>query len=853
MARLLRALSRLAPPWRRDDWLREWSAELGAAGAPRSVSLAIGAAVHVLWLWWHEWSLDLVGSDVRYALRRLVARPAFTATVLGTLALGIGATTAMFTIVDAVMLRPLPYPAADRVVAIWPQISLSPHLVEDVQRPREGVGMIGAYSGWGFTLTGGTQAETVDGARITPELLRVLGVPPMTGQWLPLGAGRPGEDHAVLIGEGLWRRRLGGNPGVVGARLSIEGEDYTIAGVMPAAFEFPSRHSELWAPIQIDPARPDYNANFARLVGRLPEGASPVTAEERMRAYAIELGRIFPKQFTDRLIARLTVTPLQWQLVRDIRKPLVLLLVAVGVFLVIACANTAHLLLATSASRVTEIALRTALGANRLRLLRQLLVESATLAAAGAAAGLLLAYWLVAVFAPLVPDLPHISRAVVIDPRVVGFTVVLALGSALLFGLAPAMQSSASQAAPALTTGRGGSPSGRRSTLGRTMVAVEVALATTLAMSAALLGESFLHLTRVDLGFRPEGVLTFRASAPEFRYQSPDELRALFDQMISRLRSLTGVEAVGAIHLMPLTLDNWNPGVTIDGWSEAEQYQRDVNWRLVTPDYFRAMGIALRAGRGFDGADDQRGLPVAVVNDAFARDVFRGRNPLGQRIRTAFEGKSTWATVVGVVGDVRQHAVDQAPLPEMYRPFAQHPLSSMRLMLKATGDPTALAAAARSMTASVDRDIAIDELQPLPDVVDHALGSARLPLVLAVILSVLAMALGVTGIAGVLSCDAADRRPEIGLRLALGATPAGIARSFLSRGLQLGLAGIAAGAIAALALGGLLRSLLFGVDPADPLTIGLVALAFLAVIVVAAYVPASRAASADPLKSLRAQ
>jgi predicted permease len=851
--RVLRRLSHLAPRWRRDDWLREWSAEVDAAGVARTLSLTFGAAAHVLWLWRHEWSIDMVGADWRHAIRTLLGQPAFTLTVVVTLALGIGATTAMFTIVDAVLLRALPYPHADRLVVIWPRVTLSPHLLEDAERPRTPFETIGAYSGWGFTLTGGEQAEAVQGARITPHLLALLGVHPIRGHGFDADSVRPGQDHVALIGEGLWRRRFAGHAEAVGGHLAIEGVDYTILGIMPASFEFPDNRSELWTPLTIDPAGGDYNANFASLLGRLSPGTTLASAQDRMRAYADELYRDAPKQFGSRFFERAIVTPLQGDLVRDVRKPLLLLLVAVGVLLVIACANSAHLLLARSASRDVELAVRAALGATRLRLVRQLLAESLVLAGIGGLAGVMLAFWLVGAFVPLVPELPEISRAAVIDGRVLAFTVLVVVGSAMLFGLAPALQSSRSDAQCLLAIGRSGSRSPGRASLGRLLVWAEVVLATMLVASAALLARSFLQLTRVDLGFRPASVLTLHASAPESLYPEDDQVRRVFHDVLQQVRATPGVQSVGAIHLLPLTPDNWNPGVRVEGVPAADQYPLDVNWRVVTPEYFRVMHIPTRAGRAFDDTDDQRALLVAIVNDAFVRTVFRGQEAIGRRIRTAFEGKNTWATVVGVVGDVRQHAVDQPALPEIYRPFAQHPLSSMRLMVTVVGDPSAVAPAVRAAVLRVDKDIAVDEVQPLTAVVDHALGGARLPFLLAMSLSLTAMLLGVVGVAGIQSFDIARQQSEIGLRLALGAPPTYIRRLFFVKGLRLGVAGVGAGAVVAMAVTGLLRSLLFGVSPADPATLAAVCVIFVAVIAIAAYIPARRAARVDPIDTLRAR
>jgi putative ABC transport system permease protein len=848
----LRQLSRLAPRWRRDDWLCEWSAEIDASGAARPLSLLLGAAAHVGWLWSHEWSLDLIGADVTYAIRTLLARPAFAVVVIATLALGLGATTAMFTVVDAVMLRSLPFSRADRLVAIWPRVTLSPSRLEDAQGPRESLDAIGAYSAWGFTLTGGAHAESVHGARVTPQLLAVLGVPPLAGQWFPPEAVHPGQAPVALIGEGLWRRRFGGDPGAVGGRLAIEGVEHRVIGIMPASFEFPSRRSEIWVPITIDPGSGDYRANFATLVGRLHDGVSAATAQDHLRVYAYQLQRESPAQFGAGFLERTLVIPLQTQMVRDLRKPLGLLLAAVGVLLIIACANAAHLLLARAANRDAEIAVRAALGATRLRIIRQLLVESAILAGISGAAGMLLAYIIVAVLVPMVPELPQISRAVVADARVAAFAALFAAGSAMLFGIAPALHASGPHMQEALASGRARGRSSRRAWLGHALVWGEVSLATMLVVSAALLARSFVQLSRVDLGFRPDSILTLHASAPEFLYRGDDAVRTVFDNVVHQIQAIPGVQGVGAIQLLPLTADNWNPGVAVEGVPAAQQYPLDVNWRTVTQDYFRVMNIPARGGRSFTGADDQHAVQVAIVNDAFVRAVFHGQNPLGRRIRTGFEGKNQWVTVVGIVGDVRQHAIAQPALPEMYRPFAQHPLDSMRLMVRVTGDPIAFAPAVRAATARVDRDIAVDDLEPLGAVVDHALQGTRLPLLLAAMLSVLAMALGVTGVGAILFFDVTDRLPEIGVRLALGAPRAHIRRLFLARGMRLGFAGVATGAIGALAVAGLLRSLLFGVSPTDPATIAVVTAALLLVIAPASYIPASRAARTDPVKVLRA-
>lgn len=848
---MLRWVSLVTPSWRREAWLREWLAEVDASAPQRLAPMLAGALAHAWWLRRREWSLNMLGPDVRYALRALTARRGFTAAVILTLGLGIGAATAMFSVVDAVMLRPLPYPDASRIVAIWPRVSVSPHLAGDLGRPRDGFEVIGAYSGWGFTLTGGDTAEAVDGARLTAEVWTTLGVAAALGRTFESDASRPGLDRVAVIGDGLWRRRFGAAADVVGRRLTINGQDDVVVGVMPASFGFPTQRSELWTPLTIDPAADDYDSNFARVIGRLAAGITPEIARDRLRPTVDALHRERPRQFTDRFVQAAVVEPLQNVLVRDIRTPLSLLLAAVGLLLVIACANTAQLLLARAGARDLEISVRASLGATRARIVRQLLLESLALAVAGGALGLVLATWLVALFVPLVPDLPDVGRASIVDPRVAAFVVALVAGTAMLFGLAPAVHASRSAAAATLKSGRGGMRSPSRTRAGQVLVFVEVTLATTLVIGAALLGRSFAHLMRVDLGVQPDHVLTARISAPDFRYRTDDQLRELFATVLSQVSRIGGIDVVGGIHLLPLTPDNWNPGVNVAGVPDHAQYQGDVNWRVVFPDYFRSMGIPVRAGRAFGAADSAGVAPVALVNDTFAREVLRGAPAIGQRVHTFFEGEGVFATIVGVVGDVHQHAIDQPPKPEMYRPFAQHPLSSMRLMIRTAGDPTTAAATLRAVVSGLDADVVVDRVMPFTGVIDQALGSTRVPLLLAVMLSVVAFGLGVTGIAAVLTHDVADRRTEIALRLALGATPASVRRGVLARGLAVGALGVLAGAAGAVVMGGALGAVLPGVDAADPFTIGGVGLGFLVVIALACDLPARRAARVDPLGALR--
>ncbi len=857
----LRLLGALAPSWQREDWRNEWLAEFAAwrprlapAGTWRAGDLvhllgyAAGAVWHVAWLWRREWSLDMLWSDAKYSLRSLLRQRAFTATALVTLAAGIGTVTAMFTVVDAVLIRPLPYPDPDRLALAWPEMSVSPKTLADLEARRPGFEALGGYSGWGFTLTGGARAEQVDGARVTPAALRALGVRPVAGRLIEEADAHVGSNDVALISDGLWLRRFGRDPAAVGAPLEVDGHPYRILGVMPASFEFPRAGMDLWAPLTLDASSPDYTANFATMVGRLPAGGSVAQANDEMRAYAESLRAADPKTYTDRFLRRAVVVPLHDQLVRNVRQPLVLLSIAVGLLLVIACANVANLMLVRMTSRTGELAVRRALGANAARLGRQVLVESLVLAVAGGAAGLVLARALVAWLMPLVPATLPFAGHVALDARVVVFSVGLVMACAVVFGVLPAWSAARTDIGAAMSGGRGADLAAGRGRVRTVLVFAEITVATLLAVSAVLLGRSFVRLSNVDFGFDPDHVLTLHVAAPDGKYSDDDHARVVMGDILAAVRGVPGVRAAGGIHLLPLTGNNWNPGVEVGG--ATAPFPGSVNWRVVTPGYFGVMHIPLVAGRDLQPTDDRRADPVAVVNEAFVRDVFGGGPAIGRRLRTFFEG-GAWATVVGVVGDVRQHRADQAPLPEMYRPLAQHPMTGLQLMAATTGDPAAAAASVRAAIARVDPDIAVDGEQPMSAVVDHALGGARFPFALAAGFAGAAMTLGLVGVAGLLSFDVAQRRREIGIRLALGAAPSTIRGMIVARGLRLGAAGIAAGTVGALAGARVLRTLLYGVTPDDPLTFAVVALGFAVVIVLAAVAPAARAGRVDPIETLR--
>ena len=709
---------------------------------------------------------------------------------------------------------------------------------------------IGAYSGWGFTITGGDRAESVDGARVTPELLQVLGVQPLHGRLLHAGEGAPGRDRVTILGESLWRRRFGADPSAVGRTIEIDGIGHEIIGVLPASFAFPDGASAMWLPIPIDAADPGYGSSFAVRIARLAPGVDARAADAELAAEAERLQRERPTASGGRLVERARVVPLRDHFVRDAKTPLLLLLGAVALLLLLACANVANLMLTRATTRRAEMALRSALGADRGRLVRQMLIESLVLAAAGAAAGIAIAYLLVRIIAPLAPeDIPNLEHAAV-NGRALAIAALTALVSAVVFGVLPAARATRVDLR-ALLGSRGAGRANAGAQLRSVFAFAQITIAVLLAVSAALLGRSFVNLTRVDLGFDATRVLTLRASAPSFTYTEDSQVRELFGKILEQTTTVPGVESAGVIQLLPLTGGNWNPDVRIEGVPAGVQYPSDINWRTVSPGYFAAMRIPLRAGRLLTPADDHQGMPVAVVNETFARVVFRGADPIGRRIRTGFEPAGVWATVVGIVGDVRQHAVATVSNPEIYRPFSQHPIPTMRMMVRTATDPLDAAGAIRARIAALDTNIAVGDLEPMTAVVDRALGGTKLPLLLAASLSIVALTIGIIGVAGVIGFDVAERRSEIGIRLALGGTPAGIKAGFLRRASKLGLAGLAAGLVASTAAATTLESLLYGVSAGDPLTAAVVSGVCMGAILLAAYLPARRAARVDPMVTLR--
>ncbi len=812
--------------------------------------------------------------DIRYALRQLIRTPGFTALALLTLALGIGANTAIFSVVRGILLRPLPYTEPERAVMLWShwtgwdQTWVSPSEYADYSRQTHLFSGVAVFDDNSFTLSGEGAAERVRGGLVTANLFGVLGAAPLLGRTFSVEEDQPNGPAVILLGEGLWRRRYGADSAIVGRSIQVNAQPYTVIGVMPAAFRLPvdfavDEATQVWTPLQLPPIDPtDRGSHGLTGVARLVPGITLGQAQ----AGLTEMVEGMKQQYATRYDPAFGVTlvSVQDQVLGRIRPAVLLLLGAVLLVLLIACGNVAHLLLARGEGRHRELAIRASLGASRRRLLRQLLTESALLGLIGGALGALLAWWGVAALPAIAPSsLPRVED-VRVDLPVLGATLLLSLLTGLGFGLLPAwrllrpaLQPELREGAHQVTAGRG-----RRRT--RTLlIGAELALATVLVIGAGLLLRSFARLSGIAPGFESRSVLTLRISQPEASYPTRSSIRGFYDRLYPRLQALPGVEAVGAVTGLPLASVRGDWGVTIEGYTPPDPNRgAAADWQVASPAYFQALGIPLVRGRFFADGDREGAPGVALVNEAMARLYWPGADPVGRRLRLRSGSDSVWRTVVGVVGDVRHRGLTEASRPEMYFPQAQAfvtapdgevRIRSMALVLRVKGDPARLAAPVRQALAELDPGVAGSDLRTLDEVVTRSIAAPRFTTTLLALFAGLALLLAAVGIYGVILVAVVQRAPELGIRVALGARAADVLRLVLGEGMRPVAAGLAAGVVAALALSRLLRGLLYAVPPTDLLTyLGVTTLLAL-VALLACWLPARRAARTDPMTALRAE
>jgi putative ABC transport system permease protein len=802
--------------------------------------------------------MQTLWQDLRYGARMLLKQPGFTLIAVLTLALGIGANTAIFSVVNGVLLRALPFAEPERILSVWAtdakrgqdRRGVSYPNFADWQAQQTAFERFAAFEGTSATLTGAGTPEQLRGLNASHDLFPLLGVQPLLGRWFSEQEAQANDATAVVISAGLWQRRFGADPQMLARAITLDGQPAVVVGIMPASFRFPldaSRPAEFWKLLKPDEERGN---NHLSVVARLKPGLTMTQAQAEMNTVASRLTAQHPDFNTGRGIR---LIGMQQDLTRNVRRALLVLLASVGCVLLIACANVANLLLARVAGRQKEIAVRTALGATRGRVIRQLLVESLLLAGAGGAAGLMLAAWALAGLRPLIPRTVPLAQTVALDWRVLGVALALSCLTGIVFGLMPALQASNAGLTTALKEeGRGLTGGAQRSRTRATLVVVEIALSLMLLVGAGLLMRSFLQLLNVNPGFNPERVVAFHFALPEARYGEPNQWTAFYQQLSEHVAALPGVETVSVGDPIPLSGGVSSASIIIEGQPPMTAAERPkVGLHFIGQDYLRALGIPLRTGRAFDRGDHHEAPKVMLVSETFVRRFFPNENPLGKSVNVGI-GDDFTCQIVGVVGDVRGSSLEAEPGAECYFSSPQYPLPEMSLIVRtAATDPTSIVPAVRKEVERMDAELAISDLLTLNDLAAAAVAPQRFNLLMLGLFAGLALLLAAIGIYSVMAYAVTQRTHEIGIRLALGAQPATVLKLILGQGMSLAGIGVGIGLLASLALTRLMKTLLFGVSATDPLTLIGVAAALTLVALLACWIPARRATKVDPLVALR--
>jgi putative ABC transport system permease protein len=796
--------------------------------------------------------METVWHDLRYGLRMLRTHPGFTAVAVLTLALGIGANTAIFSVVNAVVLRPLPFREPDRIVRMWGTFSqgnnasTSPPDFLDFRSQNSTFEEFAAMRGGSFNLTGQSEPERVIGADVTTNFFAALGVTPLLGRTFTPDEEQAGNARVAIISQGLWQRRFGGDPTIVGKTLLLDGNSHTIVGVAPNEGRMPDE-TDVWRPLTFDsPGMKIRRFHFLRAIGRLKPGVTLEQAKADVDAIAIGLEERYPDTNTT---WRLRLVPLRDELLGDIRPALYVLLGAVAFVLLIACANVANLLLARAARRQKEMAIRLALGAGRLRLIGQLLTESVLLSSIGGGVGLLLAVWGTELLVKVAPGtIPRVAE-IGVDNRVLGFTILLSLVTGAVFGLVPAWQASRPDVNESLKDGGKGTVAQTRNTRTRSgLVVAEIAAALVLLVGAALLVQSFQRLQNVDPGFDPKNVLTMRVPLSDAKYAEPGRSANFLHQVLERVAALPGVQAAGTTTQLPLR-GGGDTYFKIEGRPFASSNEQVTALDpAISSDYLRAMGIPLISGRPFTDQETREPEKKVIINKVFADTYFPGEDPLGQRLIIDL-GRPAVCEIIGVAKNVRQFSLQGKPVPTMYLPSIEAGRGS--LVVRTSGDPLALAGAVREAVQSLDKDQPVASVQSMEQILSGSVAQPRFRTLLLSVFAGLALILAAVGIYGVISYTVTQRTHEIGIRMALGAPAAAVVKLVVAQGIRLTVTGVLIGLGGAWALTRLMDTLLFGVTSTDPLTFAAVAVLLAGVALLACYIPARRAAKVDPIIALR--
>lgn len=802
-------------------------------------------------------TMDTLWQDLRYALLQLRRTPGFTAVAVLTLALGIGANTAIFSIVNSVLLRPLPYRQPDRLVSIdLDALNYGGSYLQLRERTRTmdvAAYRSAAYGSVGLSLTGSGEPVQLDGTAVTSNIFAVLGVDAAIGRTFLPSESQPGRDAVVVLSYELWQARFGGDPSVIGSRIRLGSTSRTVVGVMPPRLHFPSATTQLWVPVVLDPAkRIELWSTGINMIGRLDPGADISQARAEVSALAPQMLRLFPWSMPAEYGRKATAIPLSEVVVGSVRPMLLILLGAVTMVLLMACVNVANLLLVRTAARRRELAIRTALGAGGGRLMRQLLTESVLLAGIGGAAGLLLAAWcLRALTGALPPETPRLDE-ISIDGRVLVVTLAVALATGLVLGVVPAFRAARSDAQAALKEGGRGSSAGReRRRLSGMLVVSELAAAVVLVTGAGLLARSFWHLLQTDPGFRTERLVSASIAPPTFRYSDDVSQREFYKTLLQRLETIPGVRVSALTTRLPFGGNNHGTVFKIDGRPDPAQTGdwpfADIG-AVVSGDYFRTLSVPLVGGRGFTEADREGAPPVAVINESLAHHYWPDQDPIGKRIQQP--GDTAWATVVGIVADVKHDQLSEEKKGAIFWPLLQHQLDHPSIVVRTGANPDAVAASLRGAVADVDADTPVSDIRTMDQLISSSLSGPRAAMTLLTTFSALALVLGAVGIYGVIAYAVSQRTHEIGVRVALGARPGDMLRMVIEQGATMALAGVVVGLVAAFALTRLLAALLYGVSPLDPATFITGPIVLMSVALLATWLPARRAARVDPIVAL---
>lgn len=814
--------------------------------------------------------METLLQDIRFGLRMLLRSPSVSIVATIALALGIGANTAIFSVVNAVLLRPLPFKESENLFAVFETVldrglqrgSHSFPNFFDLRDQNRVFERIACYHGSDYILTSHGEPARIQGSVVSSDLFPLLGTPPLLGRTFTPEDDKPNEtSRAVVLSEQLFQKRFNSDASILNQTITLDGVSHTVIGVMPRSFEFPIQNepSELWTTIAVHasgstPVTAQRGAHFLRAIARLKPGVTKEQAQAEVDMIASRLEQQYPDNNTRR---GLRLEPALLALVGDVRPALLILLGAVSCVLLIACANVANLLLARAMGRHKEMAIRAALGAGRARIIRQLLTESVILSLVGGAIGLMLAVWwsdlLIALGREDIPRAVHVG----LDWRVLGFTLFVSILTGIIFGLVPAVHSSKTELTESLKEGGRTSGAGSyRNRIRGALVVGEVAVAVVLLVAAALLIQSLWRLQRVDPGLQPDNVLTFNVSLPDVRYSS-DRQSQFFQDLRSRLSVLPGVKSVSSVMPLPLGGDRFSISFQIDGRPVAEKDEPSADFFAIDSGYFQTMGIPLVKGRDFNQFDQHKSPQVVIVSESFARQFFPGEDPIGKRIHpgisTIEDEDSVWREIVGVVGDVKHRGLNVAPRESYYVPLTQIPFTQMVGVVKTTTDPKSLISAVTREVAAMDKDLPVFSVKTMNEYLATAVAAPRFNTTLLSIFATVALVLTIVGLYGVMSYSVAQRTSEIGIRLALGAQSSDVLKMVIKQGFSLVILGLFLGLLGAMALMRVVSGLLFGVTTKDPLTFAFVSLLLATIALIACLVPAWHATRVDPMDALRCE